>query len=188
MKGIIFLLIIILVIAGCSNQQANPQTNNKPVSSPITEKTPVATPLQEAPKETCEQKAAKLIPQTFKLQIHSSYNPNVSGWDFNGNATWEDGMPIDKKGTIEFQKGRSANQNTNYWYTINIKNEKLFGAGGLRYVKQVTTKEGITGKNFFMIKPVLNPIQINGPSELYAPYTGVFQVIDRGFVNCSWIE
>ncbi|MCK5283079.1 MAG: hypothetical protein KAK00_06730 [Nanoarchaeota archaeon] len=197
LKNFIALSLIILtmfIVYACSepkldNPQQEPLTEPEDTVEEQPEEEPVEELREEEPKEeTCSDKAVKLIPETLSLILPSSYNPNTTGWQIEEDSKWEDGSLIDFKGEIEFQKGRYSGENTNYWYTRNIQNEKLFGEGGLKYSKQVTTIEGITGKNEFLIKVDLNPILIVEPTEPFDPYRGSFEIIDIKFVECRWIE
>ena len=190
---LIILLITLLFLIGCTKIE----TTEKPINAispetatPVIKEEPKEQPKEviKSPEEICKENAVALIPQTFSLIIASSNNPNTSNWDLDKSAIWLDNTPMDSKGVITFYKGRLSSENTNYWYTGNTQNEKLFGTGGLKYYKKVTLSNGRIGNNEFIIKPILKPIKILQPQESFAPYTGTFKIIDYGFVSCNWTE
>jgi hypothetical protein len=186
----IFAILAIVAIAGCTPESTTdpiiPVTNTEQVqnTTPDTQNTQT-----ETKPTTCEENALKLIPKTLTLSLSSSHNPNLTGWEMDASSNWADGTKIELKGDVEFQKGRYANENSSLWYTRNIQNEKLFGPGGLKYLKQAEPREGVVaGKNIFIIKPTLKPITTSGPTKdnPFLPYTGTFEIVEPGFVNCSW--
>jgi hypothetical protein len=196
MKKTIIMLAVFLFLAvfiiGCAQKQ---EIKKEVITEPKINQTQqnassnvIVNEQKELPKETCEDKAKKLFPEIISLSIPSSYNPNSSGWRLNNDSRWKDGVLIELKGDIEFFKGRSANENINYWYTKNIQNENLYGKGGLKYSKDAISQLGFVGKNIFIIKPILKPIQIVNPTQPFAPYRGTFEIFEPGFINCSWVE
>lgn len=195
---VIFMLCLVVFIYGCTiespwtEESAAPEETvpeETPELAPeVSEEASVEPPEGVPEEETCEDKAKKLIPATFKLSLASNHDPDSAGWSLESGINWSDGTLIDYKGDIEFRKGRRAGENTNYWYTINNQNEKLFGEGGLKYSKKAMSAEGIAGENEFIIKPVLKPGNIFEPTMPSERYQSAFTIIDYGFVSCEWIE
>ena len=192
MKAMIGILIIMILVLGCaqSNVEKTQQgETQQEVQEEVQQEEPQVEETQEEPLvETCEDKASKLVPETLDLTLANSHDPDTGEWNFDGQPEWLDGIPIDTKGDISFRKGRLSGENTNYWYTDNTQNEKLFGPGGLKYSKKVTLSDGTVGTNTFILKVVLKPKSINLNPEPFMPYTGTFSIIEKNFEECEFIS
>jgi preprotein translocase subunit SecD len=184
-------ILVIVFISGCYIQLEE-QVEEPAVEEPVTEEVeeePVVEEVVEEPVElTCEEKAAELIPETLKLTLPNEKDPEEDGWTLTEDNTWADDEEISFKGDVIYRKGRLEDENTNYYYTVNTQNEKLFGVGGMKYSVKVTKEDGTVGRNEFIVKPVLQKLNIVEPEEPFAPYVGSFLVLDPGFVECSWAD
>ena len=190
LKIVISIFIVMMFVFGCVPVDVNEGDNlvEKEPEAPV-EEILVEEELEpvEPVIETCEDKAIALIPKTFNLTIASNFDSNIAAWNFGSEVNWTDGTAMDTKGSIDFRKGQRVGDNPSYWYTWNTKNEKLFGEGGLKYYKKFANEDGIASTLEFIIKPILKPVRIVKPKLSLDPHTGIFEIVDYGFVECTSI-
>ncbi len=186
----ISILVLLLAFAvACSSPEpaVEPVEPEPAVAQEPAEPEPAVVEEPEPVELSCEDKALELFPDSLSLTMNQEDDPEADGWSLAEDAAWEDGTAVTMKGEIEFQKGRRANENVNEFYMRNNQNEKLFGAGGLVYEKQVTTEGGTVGTNRFMVAPVLNQLSINEPKP-FEPYLAAFEITEADFIECSFAE
>ncbi|MBR9698830.1 hypothetical protein GOV09_00030 [Candidatus Woesearchaeota archaeon] len=187
MKLKLLLLALVIFMIACQPRQFEVDDIIKGPETEEMEEPVQAVPEPEPEPQTCEEWVDTLLPEVFGMELPASKDPNSAGWLLVDDSDWTDGTAITLKGDIEFQKGRFEGENTELWYTRNARNERLYGAGGLTYSKQIINEDGSVGMLDFMIKPTFKKIEIitPPPEKQFDPYIGRFTIQDIGFVSCD---
>jgi len=126
-------------------------------------------------KETCEDKASKLVPLKLTLK---KYNQE-GDWYLNKEQEWNDGSKMENAFISSFHKGEHLKENINYLYPGG-KND--FSRTHPGYVKTIISKEGVVlGETTFRVDYILDPISEEYP--LIDTEVVTFKILD-----CKWIE
>ena len=129
-------------------------------------------------KQSCEEKAAQLIPHNVTMRKDGS-----TGWMMEQN-NWSDGLGVGHI-TQQYNVGGQPGQNVNFYYG---------GTGNpMTYRKKIVDGDGtILGERAFNIYPVLRPINDTyNERKLESGYfisTQLFEIMEYKFSKCDWVE